>query len=85
MFLVDLWKYPKNPTEASLNPNNDHLPPKSEHLSPKIDHHQQLVNIFPKSNHSLPKMVIYTLFMQKCRESHLRAFVVKSTRVPGLG
>ena len=39
IFLVDLWKYPKNPTEASLNPNNDHLPPKSEHLAPKIDHH----------------------------------------------
>ena len=60
-------------------------PPKSEHLSPKIDHHQQLVNIYPKSNHSLPKMVIYALFTSKCRESHLRAFVVKSTRVPGLG
>ena len=60
-------------------------PPKSEHLSPKIDHHQQLVNIYPKSNHSLPKMVIYALFTSKCCESHLRAFVVKSTRVPGLG
>ena len=60
-------------------------PPKSEHFSPKIDHHQQLVNIYPKSNHSLPKMVIYALFTSKCRESHLRAFVVKSTRVPGLG
>merc|ERR1711989_100564 len=47
-------------------------PPKSEHFS-------------PKSNHSLPKMVIYALFTSKCRESHLRAFVVKSTRVPGLG
>ena len=46
---------------------------------------QQLVNIYPKSNHSLPKMVIYALFTSKCRESHLRAFVVKSTRVPGLG
>ena len=60
-------------------------PPKSEHLSPKIYHHQQLVNIYAKSNHSLPKMVIYALFTSKCRESHLRAFVVKSTRVPGLG
>ena len=60
-------------------------PPKSEHFSPKIDHHQQLVNIYPKSNHSLPKMVIYALFTSKCCESHLRAFVVKSTRVPGLG
>ena len=52
---------------------------------PKFDHHQQLVNIYPKSNHSLLKMVIYALFTLKCRESHLRAFVVKSTRVPGLG
>merc|ERR1711989_30216 len=52
---------------------------------PKIDHHQQLVNIYQKSNHSLPKMVIYTLFTSKCCESHLRAFVVKSTRVTGLG
>ena len=60
-------------------------PPKSEHLSPKIDHHQQLVNIYPKSNHSLPKMVIYALFTSKCREAHLRTFVVKSTRVPELG
>ena len=60
-------------------------PPKSEHFSPKIDHHQQLVNIYPKSNHSLPKMVIYALFTSKCCESHLRAFVVKSTRVPGKG
>ena len=59
----------------------DHLPPKSEHLSPKIDHHQQLVNIYPKSYHSLPKMVIYALLSSKCHESHLRAFVVKSTRV----
>ena len=42
-------------------------PPKSEHFSPKIDHHQQLVNIYPKSNHSLPKMVIYALFTSKCR------------------
>ena len=49
------------------------------------NHLQQLVNIYPKSNHSLPKMVIYALFTSKCRESHLRAFVVKSTRVPGLG
>merc|ERR1711989_29532 len=49
------------------------------------DHHQQLVNIYPKSNHSLPKIVIYALFTSKCRESHLRAFVVKSTRVPRLG
>merc|ERR1712237_203586 len=48
-------------------------PPKSEHLSPKIDHHQQLVNIYPKSNHSLPKMVIYALFTSKCRELHLCA------------
>ena len=71
--------------EWSLNPNSDHLPSKSEYLSPKIDHLQQLVNIYPKSNHSLPKMVIYALFTSKCRESHLRAFVVKSTRVPGLG
>ena len=31
-------------------------------FSSKIDHHQQLVNIYPKSNHSLPKMVIYALF-----------------------
>ena len=60
-------------------------PPKSEHFSPKIDHHQQSMNIYPKSNHLLPKMVIYALFTSKCRESHLRAFVVKSTRVPGLG
>ena len=60
-------------------------PPKSEHLSPKIDHHQQLVNIYPKSNNSLPKMVIYALLSSKCHELHLHAFVVKSTRVPGLG
>ena len=60
-------------------------PPKSEHFSPKIDHHQQLLNIYPKSNHSLPKMVIYALFTSKCRESHLRAFVIISPRVPGLG
>ena len=60
-------------------------PPKSEHFSPKIDLHQQFVSIYPKSNHSLPKMVIYALFTSQCRESHLRAFVVKSTRVPGLG
>ena len=57
-------------------------PPKSEHLSPKIDHHQQLVNIYPKSNHSLPKMVIYALFYVKmsrvafarfCRQIHQSA------------
>ena len=54
-------------------------PPKSEHFSPKIDHHQQLLNIYPKSNRSLPKMVIYALFTSKCRESHLHAFVVKSS------
>ena len=60
-------------------------PPKSEHFSPKIDHHQHLLNIYPKSNRSLPKMVIYALFTSKCRESHLHAFVVKSTRVPGSG
>ena len=60
-------------------------PPKVSTYPPKIDHHQQLVNIYPKSHHSLPKMVIYALFTSKCRELHLRAFVVKFTRVPGLG
>ena len=49
----------KSPIQPSLNPNDDHLPPKGEHLSPKIDHHQQLMNVFSKINHSLPKMVIY--------------------------
>merc|ERR1711989_15789 len=58
-------------------------PPKSEHFSPKIDHQQQLVNIYPKSNHSLPKMVIYALFSSTCCELHLCAFVVKSTRESG--
>ena len=65
--------------EWSLNPNSDHLPPKKEYLSPKIDHHQQLVNIYPKSNHSLPKMVIYAFLPSKCQESHLCTFFVKST------
>ena len=30
-------------------------------------------------------MVIYALLLSKCHELHLRAFGVKSTRVPGLG
>ena len=70
--LVDLLKFPKNPTQAPLNPNNDHLPPKSEHLSPKIDHHQQLVNIYPLTpkNHSLTP-----------KNGHLRTFVVKMSQV----
>ena len=29
--------------------------------------------------------LIYAILSSKCHESHLRAFVVKSTRVPGLG
>ena len=44
-----------------------------------------IVNIYPKSNHSLPKMVINALLSSKCRKSHLHAFVIKSTRVPESG
>ena len=71
--MVDLKKFPKNPTQASLNPNNDHLPPKSDHLSPKINNHQQLVNIYTKCNHSLPKMFIYELLTSnppECQDCH---------------
>ena len=36
----------------------------------KIEYHQQLVNIFPKSNHSFPKIVIYAFLSSKCHELH---------------
>ena len=95
MYIVQCtWSMHFEATHQSLRTSHNYInstqimiiyPPKSEHFSPKIDHHQQLLNIYPKSNRSLPKMVIYALFTSKCRESHLRAFVVKSTRVPGLG
>ena len=53
----------------------DNLPPKIEHLSLKIFHHQQLVNIYTKSNHSVPKIVIYSLlsFTRFCRQIHQSA------------
>ena len=76
IFLVDLTQCKEYSPLGS--PQSDDSTQKSEHLSPKMDHHPQLVNIYPK-------MIIYTLLSSKCCESHLRAFVVKSTRAPGLG
>ena len=59
-------------------------PPYGIIFSQKVTMYPQMANFF--KNQFLPQnMIIYALLLSKCRESHLRSFAVKSTRLPALG